>query len=227
MKSVFVPTRIIDFVNTDSSAYGYDVSLSNDDLFLDPINIQFVTERIVALRKQYGTAKKMPIKLLTLEVEAQMREWVNLHRLADSSVSGNQVETLDYYNKDFVKEMHPLYSVGYIPRTGDLTPDVNVMRLKQYGKREEDMYVDDIRNLDVWTEDAVYLDDYNTRKTWGNKGINQPHIVGVHKRTYDRVSTDGLSTNGEKGPERNRGYNNDALYATIGNSDASLWNKLQ
>ncbi len=136
------------------------------------------------------------------------------------------METIDYYNKEFIKDVHPLYNKPYIHKIGDLTPDINVIRAKPFGKKISNMQAEDFKYADVWEEHPVYVDDYNQRRTHGNKGINQPHIVGAHKRHYEMDNSEGLSLH-EKGPDRTWGYNNKELYSTTGNYDWSLWNKLQ
>ena len=79
--------------------------------------------------------------------------------------------------------------------------------------KEKDLS-DDIKNLDLWSEEPVYANIYNQRRS-GLKGINNAHIIGVHKRYYDRDNTEGLSMNGELGPTRTWGYNNTDLYKSV------------
>lgn len=104
---------------------------------------------------------------------------------------------LDYYNSEFVKLFMSLVDV----------PMSNPFRVEGKELAQYDLY--DYRSMDLQQQHPQFSVE---RKT--NKGIYQPHIIGAHRRAYDRDNTEGLRMTNDKGPERNWGYVNDRFYRT-------------
>jgi len=101
--------------------------------------------------------------------------------------------------------------------------DWNPMRVPRNGKYTSIETPDDIRNIDAWSPNAINVDDRTRRTNTGVKGLNNPYIVGAHKRHYERDITEGFRTVRELEPTKNRGYNNHFLYSTIGSNNLPNW----
>lgn len=201
MVDVFVPPDLLNATHNDA----------NTALFLTDVNIKFIVSNVVKLRHEYSVDKKMPMRTLANHLKSQMRDWTRKRQLNDAAASDNPIETLDYYNKQFIRDMHPLYKHDPF---NTHEPDVNVIRDPIYGKKHDQLYTEDIRNLDVWDNNDIYVDDRSTRRTWGNKGLNNPHIIGAHRRHYERDIDEGLQAH-EKGPTRTRGYTHTRLLKAL------------
>lgn len=170
-----------------------------DELFIDDDNINHIWSNLNSIYLRYGKPK------ITRQTAKQLLiDYAKEHQFLDHSVGNNQRETLSYYNKHFTK-----YTV--MPKIPYNVPDHNPMIEKINGKLFADFSPEDYGRLDVWQADPIYADKYNTRKHRGNKGMNNPHIIGAHKRHYANTD-DGLRDH-EKGPSRTHGYNMSSIYS--------------
>lgn len=208
---VFIAPKMLQYIERDNEG---EPHLTTDVLFIEEENIKFVARNIHNLKRRHGTTQSAEETLS--EVTSRMKQFIEDHDMSrDSSIIGNQLESLDYFNKYFTRTMDPGRG-PYLHRVGDMQPDDNPFRAKPFGKKIEHFQVEDYRNADVWEPNHVFQDSYATRQHSGMSGMNNPHIIGAHRRHYDRNNSEGLSIH-EKGSDRTWGYDMVDLYDATGN----------
>jgi hypothetical protein len=189
-----------------NSMYEINHTHNLSGLFLRDDNTQIVVANILMLYSRYDLPYHDD---LTSKIINKMQIYIHAFN-GDSSVSNNMIETLDYHNKQFTKKyMLPLL-VQYNFKSD------NVFKIKPFGKYIKNYYVDDIRNIDAWEPHTTEQDNYHRRTNTSKNGLNNPHIIGAHKRRYEQDISETLRTH-EKGVSRISGYNMEDVYATIGN----------
>lgn len=206
----------------------YDIKSTNNmnkydvkSLFMSPANVKKLCIEIHKRRELYGV--NATYNETVGFVRNKVRQFIK-REFRDCSSSANQHETLSYYNYQFIK-LYAENTKPYIHRVGDLVPDENPFKLKPYGKSIDRMNPIDYHVADVWQENPVFMDAYNSRQFTGIKGMRNPHIIGAHKRHYYRDNTEGLRLH-EKGPERTSGYGHHMqdIYKYNNNNDTEYGN---
>ena len=187
-----------------NSAYDISRAYNISELFLDSDNIKLVVANISTLQRRYDIHHSAD---LANKIANKMRWYISSSNI-ESSVSNNILETIDYHNKQFTKK----YMLSLQVRNNFKSD--NVFKIKPFGKYVKNYYADDIRNVDVWEPHAIMQDNYHIRKGTGKKGLNNPHIIGAHKRRYEQDISEALRTH-EKGISRISGYDMEDVYATI------------
>ena len=115
-------------------------------------------------------------KLVDDAVRAYVRQNANQSPLA--VVSRDFLEVIDYHNS---KIFHNIVS-QYSPLTDSITQIMG-------GIKPRDQFMpEDYRQLDVWQESPVFV---NSNFKNNNRGLNNPHVIGAHKRHVERAG-DGL-----------------------------------
>lgn len=171
----------------------FDDNATNADLFLNPTNIKFLISNMRQLHTRYG----IPNLNLT---EQQMHEYINNYDFTDESVAGNKLVTLSYYNKKFVDTYHPITISD-----DNTTPDVNYFKIKPFNKPVSQWHVEDYRCADLWSDQAETYVDKSIKQRTRLRGLNNPHILGSHKRHYEHDISETLTAH-EVGPTRPHGY---------------------
>ena len=214
MRKVFVANDLI----ADYSSPGSQI-IQIRRLFMDEKNVQHIISSMAALTRRYG---KRISPSFSSDIRKKMADFAK--GINDLSQENRVLEALDFYNKEFVGQNHPLankhldYDEPKPLHNPFKEPYVWPSDQEQMG---EHMYMDEIRNLDLWVDNSTFADANSTRYFRGEsrKGLNNPHIRGAHKRHYDREDANDTYFNDDYRNPRPSGYDNTELYATTGSYD--------
>jgi hypothetical protein len=227
-----------------------DYEIGNDeymsgihDVLLSAPNINMLTQKIYSKVRSDGDPSD--IKVVRSVVARELSRYVQT--INDVATVGEYEQTIDQANTIFVKRF-PLSLVRKYVDVNDshqstaankfnraphadldleydknehMRVDWNPIRELRAGKLTRMETVEDIKNIDAWSDGAVSIDDKSRRKPM--KGINNPYIIGAHRRYYDKDVASGFRTVREIGPTKNRGYNMEAIYSTVGNNKTIDW----
>ncbi len=153
------------------------------DLFLSRSNIDLMYRNFEAVCRRHGMETLCKTRD---EIRTEMSVWALTD--TDVAVFYSPDLTVDYMNKKFTQTLF------------DMDPT-------RIDKNMSNYLADDMKNLDLWTENHTFTDA--TRQKTKLKGISNPHVVGAHRRHYSR--DDGGLRSHEKGPTRTRGYDMSGL----------------
>ena len=178
-------------------------------------NLKDVAQQLRA--KMNGTPYDVPsiVKIIKPDFKKHVKKF------DDYSSAGEYLETIEYINRSFINS----YNVSNINmfKETERTSDWNPFKEVRNGKLPRYETVDDIRNIDAWSDNTLMIDGRMSRRGKGVKGLNNPHLVGAHKRHYERDITNELGRSREIGPMVNYGYNQKKIYDTIINNDLYDW----
>jgi len=131
---------------------------------------------------------------IRLKVKEYINSWINLGKFDDKNISRKMIKddlttTLDYINQMFIETFKESFS----PVKNFYTEDINPFRVAKQGKMHKDMYVDDIRSLDVQSKQTAFnIHDQCLIRDNSIKYYNKLS----RGRNYERKETDGLNSSG-------------------------------
>ncbi len=144
-----------------------DEEVTHSDYFLSENHVNYVFRRITTIFAQNGRRARN-----VNDIRAQMEIWVLKEH--DTSVRGDIYETVDFMNNEFI---------NFVVRHNKVT--ANPMRDKIYGKKMSEYMPEDYRNMDVWSSGQQFTNASHQKTKM--RGINNPHIIGAHRRHYDNT----------------------------------------
>ena len=176
---------------------------SNYVLFMCQNNQKYLSKKIYLLHKtNHG---QMGYFFFKINVFKRMKRWANLNDINNFSHMVNinlPGDILYYINQKFINDNIDLFEINgglnNIIRLPNENPYKSKIDIGHYvnemgevvseKKKYEDMLTEDIRNLDVWQKETVYLND----DVYRYKNKMPEWQTSMHKRHYDRTN-EGLA----------------------------------
>jgi hypothetical protein len=177
-------------------------------LFLEQDNLNVILRAIYTIHRQHSG--RTTYDHFRLAVTDEIKQWADHHIFHDASDGCNALEALEYYNRRFIRTYDPSRSDRtheHILEGGDPQPDVDVMRRRRRGGMTDgELRPEDYGRLDLFNDKQIFASAHSQRRGRGNKGINNPHILGAQRRHYERDNAEGLRLYMDQEGHRPHGY---------------------
>jgi len=173
----------------------YDITensnLNVKKIMSSPENINLLTSMMI---QELGLDSNMTEDSVRLKVKKYIDSWVNMGKFDDINITRTMLQdnidtTIDYINQMFIETFKEEFS----PIKNYYEEDVNPFRTTKQGKLHKDMYVEDIRNLNVQSQQTVF----NAHDQFLVRDNSIPYYNQLGRgRHYDREINDGLNSSG-------------------------------
>lgn len=154
-------------------------------------NINLLTQMMA---QELDMDSSMTQDLMTKKIKKYMNSWLNLGKLDDERVLGEILQhninvAIDHLNQLFLDT----FKENFYDVKNYYTEDINPFRVTKEGKLHSDMYVEDIRALNVQSQQQLI----STNQQFLVRNNKIPHYQNLSKgRAYDKTNNEGLNASG-------------------------------
>jgi hypothetical protein len=158
-------------------------------VFMSVNNQQYLVKHIYQLHKNNnGQFNYLYFKDI---ITKKMRTWLDRNNIKMYEIMRESADFLSYVNKLFIRDNEDLYNLGYNINPVDSNVARNTISIGYMthgdetlimNKRIQDIYAEDIKNMDVWREQTTEVS--NSNKRYNNQIV--PWQASMHTRNYDR-----------------------------------------